>query len=241
MGRRPHHPAADPTRARILAAAIDVFAELGYAGASLRIIGKRAKLNPAGVNYYFDSKERLWLAASEEIARPLVAIAVSAVAQRQPVRDTLRALLGTLFDAFAADPRPARMMMWSALQAGQLDFDRTVSIFQPVIALGTTYFEAAQRAGELPDEIDVPVVLPLVFGLFVYTFIAQPGQRRHFGSDVSDPQFGGRARMAMLAGAERLLGLSGSRRSRPAARAPARPRAALPPRRSPRRPSRGTV
>jgi AcrR family transcriptional regulator len=207
MGRKPDHPAADPTRTRILAAAIDVFSELGYAGASLRIIGKRARLNPAGVTYYFDTKERLWLAASEEISRPLLSIAVAVVAERQPARATLRALLGGLFDAFVADPRPARLMMWSAMQAGQLDFERTLSIFQPVIALGTTYFQAAQRAGELPEEIDVPVVLPLVFGLFIYTFIAQPGQRRHFGADVSDKQFGARTRAAMLDGAERLLAL----------------------------------
>ncbi|HEY5948392.1 MAG TPA: TetR/AcrR family transcriptional regulator, partial [Kofleriaceae bacterium] len=185
MGRKPNHPADDPTRTRILAAAIDVFAEAGYAGASLRTIGQRARLNPAGVNYYFDSKERLWLAATEELSRPLLAIAMAAVAKRKPARETLRALLGAMFDAFAADPRPARLMMWSALQAGQLDFDRTLAVFQPIITFGVTYFETAQRAGELPKHVDVPVVLPLVFGLFVYTFIAQPGQRRHFGADVS--------------------------------------------------------
>jgi AcrR family transcriptional regulator len=213
MGRKPNHPASDPTRTRILAAAIDVFAELGYAGASLRIIGQRAKLNPAGVTYYFATKEKLWLAATEELSRPLVAIAVGAVAKRQPARETLRALLGAMFDAFAADSRPARLMMWSALQAGELDFDRTLAIFQPMIALGVTYFETAQRRGELPKDIDVPVVLPLVFGLFIYTFIAQPGQRRHFGADVSNPKFATRARTAMLAGAERLLGLDRARRT----------------------------
>jgi AcrR family transcriptional regulator len=206
VGRKPNHPAHDPTRERILAAAIEVFAEAGYAGASLRDIGARARLNPAAVNYHFDSKERLWLAATEELSRPLLALAMSTVAHRRPARDTLRALLGALFDAFAADPRPARLMMWSALQAGQLDFDRTLAIFQPLISFGVSYLETAQRAGELPRHVDIPVVLPLVFGMFVYTFIAQPGQRRHFGADVSDPRFGARARAAMLDGADRLLG-----------------------------------
>jgi AcrR family transcriptional regulator len=218
MGRKPNHPASDPTRARILAAAIDVFAELGYAGASLRIIGERAKLNPAGVTYYFETKEKLWLAATQELSRPLAAIAVAAVAQRQPARETLRALLGAMFDAFVVDPRPARLMMWSALQAGELDFDRTLAIFQPMISLGVTYFETAQRAGELPADVDVPVVLPLVFGMFVYTFIAQPGQRKHFGADVSDRKFATRARATMLAGAERLLGLDRRNRTRSGAK-----------------------
>jgi AcrR family transcriptional regulator len=206
MGRPPKHRADDPTRERLLAAAISEFAERGYAGASLRDIGARAKLNPAGVTYYFATKEKLWLAASEELARPLVTIAMTAAAKRQPPREALRALLGALFDAFAADPRPARLMMWSALQASQLDFDRTLAVFQPLITFGVTYFQTAQRAGELPKAIDVPVVLPIIFGAFIYTFIAQPGQRRHFGADVSDPKFGPRARAALLDGAERLLG-----------------------------------
>jgi hypothetical protein len=61
----------------------------------------------------------------------------------------------------------------------------------------------AQRAGELAADVDVP----LVFGQFIYTFIAQPAQRRHFGADVSDKRFAARARAAMLDAAERLLAL----------------------------------
>ena len=212
MGRKPDHPSDDATRTRLLAAALDVFSELGYAGASLRVIGARAKLNPAGVTYYFATKEKLWLAVTQEMSKPLLSIAMAAVAKRQPARATLRALLGAMFDAFAADPRPARLMMWSALQAGQLDFERTLDMFEPLLALGVTYFEAAQRAKELPADVDVPVVLPLVFGQFIYTFVAQPGQRRRFGADVSDPKFAARSRTAMIAGAERLLGLDRGRK-----------------------------
>lgn len=207
VGRRPKHAGRDPTRERILAAAVDVFAELGYEGASLRIIGRRARLNPAAVNYYFATKERMWLAANEHVAQPLMSRAIAAIAPGRPAREMLQAFIGELFDAFLADPRPARLMMWSALQAGSLDFDRTLAVFKPSIDLGVAYFTAAQRAGELPPDIDVPVVLPLVFGLFIYTFIAQPGQRHHFGADVSDPAFAARARTALLAGCERLLGL----------------------------------
>lgn len=207
MGRRPKHAGRDPTRERILAAAVDVFAELGYEGASLRIIGKRARLNPAAVNYHFDTKQRMWLAANDHVAAPLFARAIKAIAPGRSAREALHAFIGELFDAFVEDPRPARLMMWSALQAGSLDFDRTLAVFKPSIDLGVAYFQAAQRAGELPRDVDVPVVLPLVFGLFTYTFIAQPGQRRHFGADVSDPAFAARARAALLAGCERLLGL----------------------------------
>lgn len=48
------------TRARLLAAAVAVFAERGYAGASVRAICQRAKANPAAIKYYFGSKEGLY-------------------------------------------------------------------------------------------------------------------------------------------------------------------------------------
>jgi AcrR family transcriptional regulator len=207
MGRHPEHVAPDQTRDRILSAAIDVFAELGYEGASLRIIGRRARLNPAAVSYYFENKQRLWLAANAEVSRGLLTAAMSSIQPGRPAREAANVFLGELFDAFVANPQPARLMIWGALQAGQHDFDRMLDVFQPIITIGVGYFEAAQRAGQLPADIDVPVVLPQVFGLFTYTFIAQHGQRRHFGADLSDPAFAVRMRKALLAGAERLLGL----------------------------------
>jgi hypothetical protein len=116
--------------------------------------------------------------------------------------------------------------MWNALQAGQLDFERTLAIFQPLITFGVSYVETAQRAGEVSRHVDVPVVLPLVFGMFIYTFIAQPGQRRHFGADVADAKFGARARAALLDSVDRMLGFAPpvrpARRSRRASRAPSR-------------------
>jgi AcrR family transcriptional regulator len=48
------------TRERLIEAAVTVFAERGYAGASVRAICQRAKANPAAIKYYFGSKEGLY-------------------------------------------------------------------------------------------------------------------------------------------------------------------------------------
>ncbi|MDN5924231.1 MAG: TetR family transcriptional regulator, partial [Xanthomonadales bacterium] len=47
------------TRQRILVAAEELFAEHGFAGASLRRVTAAAKVNLAAVNYHFGSKEKL--------------------------------------------------------------------------------------------------------------------------------------------------------------------------------------
>ena len=50
------------TSARLLAAAIEVFVEVGYRAATLRAICQRAGTNNAAINYHFRDKEHLYLA-----------------------------------------------------------------------------------------------------------------------------------------------------------------------------------
>lgn len=55
--------AAAPTQERILAAALEVFAERGFDGARVRDIAERAGANLGLLTYYFGDKEQLWKAA----------------------------------------------------------------------------------------------------------------------------------------------------------------------------------
>ena len=59
----------DPTKARLLEAAGEEFAEKGFAGATIRSISRRAGANVAAINYYFGDKERLYEAAVVEAHR----------------------------------------------------------------------------------------------------------------------------------------------------------------------------
>ena len=53
------------TCARLLAAAVEVFTEVGYRNATLRAICLRAGANNAAINYHFHDKEHLYLAVIE--------------------------------------------------------------------------------------------------------------------------------------------------------------------------------
>lgn len=55
----------ESTRDRLLVAAREVFAELGFKGATVREICRRAEVNVAAVNYHFNGKEALFMAALE--------------------------------------------------------------------------------------------------------------------------------------------------------------------------------
>src|SRR3978361_1918768 len=56
---------ADQTKAVILAAARERFAESGYEGATIRAIAADANIDPSMVMRYFGNKEQLFAAAAE--------------------------------------------------------------------------------------------------------------------------------------------------------------------------------
>lgn len=58
----------DETRRRIIAAAIELFGELGFAAASTREIAARAGVNAPALQYYFENKEGVYRACAEYFA-----------------------------------------------------------------------------------------------------------------------------------------------------------------------------
>lgn len=77
----------DLTRARILAEALPLFAEHGYAGASVRAIAGAAGVNVATLAYHFGDKEGLYTAVIDRLYGELSTIDVAdALASEDPLR-----------------------------------------------------------------------------------------------------------------------------------------------------------
>lgn len=75
--RRPGRPRgrSSGTRERIIAAAVDEFAENGYDDATIRAIADRAEVDPALVHHYFGSKADLFGETINTPVRPDIAVA----------------------------------------------------------------------------------------------------------------------------------------------------------------------
>lgn len=59
---------AKDTKQRILEAALDMFAENGYAGTNIRVLSASLNLGKSSLYRHFESKEEIWNAVMEEMA-----------------------------------------------------------------------------------------------------------------------------------------------------------------------------
>ena len=105
---------------RILHAAADLFAQVGFNGASTRDIARLASVNDATVYRHFSSKKDLFAAVLEAELQKLRVRAdlLMHVANVEDVRAALCVIFELLTEALAGQPRLLRLLQFSVLEFG---------------------------------------------------------------------------------------------------------------------------
>jgi TetR/AcrR family transcriptional regulator len=166
---------AERSRQALLEAALDEFSERGYAGARVADIAQRAGVNKQLINYYFGSKEGLylavqqaWLDREERFAPPDLPLTEMVVRYLQ---DAVR------------DPRALRLLLWRGLaddsapgagRSRQPDVDRV---------------QARQAAGEVAADLDPAAVLLAGMGMVAAPLAMPQVARELFGIDPASEEF----------------------------------------------------
>jgi len=174
---RPGHARGEDTARRMLDAAIEVFADEGYEGASTRMLAERGDVNLPAIQYYFGSKEGLYRAAIRHIAELVesrMAVhadqAMAALARDDaPSDEALVALFLDMLDGFVDlvtchDAPPSAGLMIAraefenaeALEVLQQAVERLV--FRPGIAL------LARLLGRPEDDEEIRIRCFAIFG-----------------------------------------------------------------------------
>jgi AcrR family transcriptional regulator len=164
----------DPeARAKILAAAEQLFAEHGFAGVGIRQIAAAAGVNGAMIHYYFGNKESLYRAIIENAAatvRELIAEAISgATSLEERLTRFVKAYAGYLF----GHPHLARILSREMLAGGK-------HIMEIIPKYATTNYGMLReamtegiRSGELRD-IDVDLAPISLIGMIIVFQLIRP-------------------------------------------------------------------
>lgn len=179
---------------RVLAAALDEFAQHGVAGARVDRIARAAKTSKERVYAYFRSKEELYAAVAADQLQEIMDSTVLDPAD-------LPGYVGELFDFYLEHPELLRLAGWSRLEPNEA----LVGLGAAGLASLRTKLEAieqGQRDGVLDDAFEPVDVLLLLVHLSMGWLMAV---ELHALVDASDADVIARRRAAAVLAAERLF------------------------------------
>ncbi|MET9491063.1 TetR family transcriptional regulator [Nocardia sp. NPDC006630] len=153
---KPQERQRDPerTRALILDAAVAEFGAHGYAGARIGAIAARAGVNVQLISYYFDGKEGLYQAVSQQWQqrrRELI-----------PPGTALPEQLRTYAMEAAHNAEGARLLAWTGLQYTGPDGDPEHAPRTRMLGEGVDQLRELQERGHLPAELDPHCLLVML-------------------------------------------------------------------------------
>ena len=181
---------SEQTRAAILRAAMEEFAQEGVAGARTDHIARAAGVNKALLYYYFRDKETLYGAAIDQVFSGLKERLLPVLDSALPPREKLLAYAGTHFDYVAQSNTVPRMVAREMMRAGRGGSPHLRNIVErylrPIHGRLRHMLTAGIESGDFrPFDVDQFIVS--MVGLIVFYFMSSPMLRELSGNDPLAP------------------------------------------------------
>lgn len=178
------------TKSAILAAAEEVFATYGYAGASTRAIVNRAQVNISSLHYHWSSKERLYFAVFDNVYARITEViraALSTCATRKLDRlATMTSVMAALIDFFLDHPTVPRLLARRLLENENEHSDIERRILKPA---WQTFSEWVRSfGGKEMSELEANLFMLTVEGAVLLLTLDSPHVTTLLGGSASNPQ-----------------------------------------------------
>jgi len=185
---RAARPSADSTRERILEAAVDLFSEKSFEGATTREIASKAGVTQPLLSYHFRSKDDLWRAAVDRLFEALADTLAERESGLRGVDElTVMRLVVREFIFFSAEhPQVHRIITQECKTDGpRMDWlvERHI---RPIYDAAAERLSRLVAQGLLPD-IPLAHLYYIITGAGPTMFVLGPECRRLTGVDPTDP------------------------------------------------------
>jgi AcrR family transcriptional regulator len=199
--------APSSTKARILAAAEQVFAEKGFAGASTREIAAKARVNISGLHYHWESKETLYFAVFQNIydrILDLVRRSIPGPVHSAPAGPSvIEQAMGGIFDFFAEHPTVPKLLVRRLLDNDDVQVDIESDILVPawkVFAGWTEEFSGRKQRGS-----DFQLFMLTVYSVLLLFMLDSRQFTSLLGGSVYTPKLRQRVRAHLIDVVKNLL------------------------------------
>jgi len=175
-------PIVNATRDKILAVALRLFADRGYAGTSVQDIVSGAKVTKPALYYYFPSKADLYQALLDRAHDERFRLMQAAVARGKDLPDKLEELLNAHFEFLQSHRELLGLVYATAFSArGEMPKEiRYLDKCQRNFGLVRDLIREGRRTGQLTRGFDVEHLARAIFGMMnihVQAELVQPGQK----------------------------------------------------------------
>jgi TetR/AcrR family transcriptional regulator len=155
-------------RAQLLEAALNLFSEKGFDGATTREIAARAGVTEAIIFRHFPTKQALYQAVLEsEFGRPDFQKWLAQVREAMDRSDDsglFRAIAEAIIESYRVDPRIERVMLFAALEGNGQALEHYHNFCLPMFEILRDYVVRRQREGAL-EAHDPGVILSAIAGM----------------------------------------------------------------------------
>src|SRR6202035_1951921 len=169
------------SRAAILRAAAQEFAEHGIAGARTDAIARAERVNKALLYYYFKDKETLYGAVLDNAFSGMKTSVFQVLDSDLPPRDKIMAYVGAYFDFIASNqiyPKLLQREMMRAREGHSEHIDRLVkTYFQPIYWRVGELLQKGIVEGEF-RKVDPAHFVPSMVAMIVFYFSSAPVMQR---------------------------------------------------------------
>lgn len=174
----------EESRAAILQAAAQEFAEYGIAGARTDAIARTARVNKALLYYYFKDKETLYGAVLDEAFSGLKTTVFRVLDSDLPPREKIMAYAGAYFDFIASNqlyPRLMQREMMRAREGQSQHIDKVIKTYiQPIFVRVGELMRQGIADGEF-RAVNPAHFVPSMVAMIVFYFSSAPMMQKIIG------------------------------------------------------------
>ncbi|WP_197523049.1 TetR/AcrR family transcriptional regulator [Actinokineospora pegani] len=128
MVREPRQDRSRATRQRLLAAAVDCLAEVGWSGSTVSVVAERAGVSRGAAQHHFPTREDLFTAAIDYVTEERLAHLRADLPNLPPGEDRTEAVVTTLGEMFTGKLFRAALQLWVAAASDPLLKARVVPL-----------------------------------------------------------------------------------------------------------------
>jgi len=181
----------DATRERLLEAALFLFGERGFEGASVRDIAAEAGVSQGLIRFHFGSKEGLRRVIDERLVASLYG-ALDELPERPA--ESLFDALGVAWTRQVGGPEAVRLSQRYMIRASIDEGEAGRRFRRQMVQFYKSIFAEWSSSSRVRDDVDETWAVMMMTSLVMGTYVLAATFEQEFGLELTDPEIQGRRR-----------------------------------------------